>query len=74
MSDDPEAADCYNMSPSEPECFAPSRWLYTGLGALSAYIFTAVPQVLSDDRLLLLDHTLCITMSHSMAEFAQEDT
>ena len=45
-----------------------------GLGALSAYIFTAVPQVLSDDRLLLLDHTLCITKSHSMAEFAQEDT
>ncbi|KAL0025642.1 hypothetical protein WJX77_000625 [Trebouxia sp. C0004] len=26
-----------------------------GLGALTAYIFTDVPQVLSDDRLLLLD-------------------
>ena len=55
MSDDPEAADCYNISPFEPECFAPSRWLYTGLGALSAYIFTDVPQVLGDNLILLLD-------------------
>jgi len=36
-----------------------------GLGALTAYIFTDVPQVLSDDRLLLLDpHALYLPEQH----------